>query len=164
MPNFTQPLKVGWENNMNKEKIFQILILLIILISMVAIVVVSRQLISEENGSSYQPVHKSFKTKAAAKTYSRLLALNTNPTPSEIPTAVISPSPIFSPTLPPEESPTPTEIILAKNNLSGTETPLPSNNFYQTSPSPTLPESGSYQGAVFLVGLATLIIFLSFVF
>jgi len=131
---------------------------------MVAIVVVTRQLISEDNGSNYQPVQKSIKTKAAAKTYSRLLALNTNPSPSEMPTEVISPSPIFSPTLLPEESPTPTEIVLAKNDLSLTETPLPSNNFYPTSSSPTLPESGSYHGVVFLVGLATLIIFLSFVF
>ncbi len=119
------------------------------------------------------------KTKAANKTYSKLITLNQiSPTLAEknigeevnqpTPTIVFqseeekqTPIPTTKEFLLEEDqlTPTPTEIILAKN-VSPTETKktTPSNT-----PKKSLPESGNYQNFLFLFIFSLSIVFLSFV-
>jgi len=155
--------------SMKKGSLFQYFVLALIFISMIAIIFISWQLISENSDQSYQPINKSLKIKAERKTYTRQLVLNNiSPTPSPTPlpteTVDLTEEPTLSPYITdiPSESPTPTEIILAKDNISATDSPTISESSSQSST--TLPESGNYQAAVFLIGLSALIIFFSFIF
>ncbi len=174
--NYILPLTVGWVNKMKKNNFLHLFFLVIIFISMLGIIFIGRQLVV--SNKDYQPTTKSIKTKAASKTYSKLLTLN-QPSPTltnkNIGEAVNQPTPTIS--IQPEEekqtptptkefileenqlTPTPTEIILAKN-LSPTEIEkiTPSNT-----PKESLPESGNYQNFLFLFGFSLAIVFLSFV-
>lgn len=167
---------VGWVNKMKKKYFSHTFFLLIIFISMLGIIFIGRQL--GVSNKDYQPTAKSIKTKAASKTYSKLIALNqisptlpkqevnqetSSPTPTFL--AQIQeenpPSPATNSSFPEKDqlSPTPTEIILVKNS-SPTE-------IEKTSPSITvsklLPESGNYQNFLIFFIFSLSIIFLSFV-
>ncbi len=174
--NYIQLLKAGWVNNMKKNNFLHLFFLVIIFTSMAGIIFLGRQLgISNNN---YQPTTNSIKTKAANKTYSKLLTLNQispTPTVSNINEEDNQPTPVVI--LQTEEenqiptstkefileenqlTPTPTEIILAKN-LSPTENEkITSSN----APKELLPESGNYQKFLFLFLFSLVIVFLSFV-
>jgi hypothetical protein len=150
---------------MKNKQIFQFAILGIIFLSMIAIIFIGMQLLGDDSNQSYQPNTKAIKIKAATKTYTRLLALNyISPTlvPSLTTTPVISEE--ISPSLANEDqlqSPTPTEVILAQTEISPT---LASSVHEEgSSSSEVLPESGTYQSLLFLVGLSFLIITFAFI-
>lgn len=150
---------------MKNKQIFQFAILGIIFLGMIAIIFIGMQLLGDDNNQSYQPNTKAIKIKAATKTYTRLLALNyisPTPIPSLTPTPVISEE--ISPSLASEDqlqSPTPTEIILAQAEISPTL--ASSVDEEGSSSSEVLPESGTYQSLLYLVGLSFLIITFAFI-
>jgi len=158
---------------MNNQKIHlkTVLLLGFIIIFVVGIFYFSIQL-REGVGSAKLPT-KRIKIKAAVKNYTKLIALN-NVSPSSNPSSypspslsslVLSPTSSLSPSLSPLLSPSPTDIIVAKNNISPTQdssilslTETVSPTIKQTISQ--LPKSGyiGYTLAIFGVGL-TMILF-----
>lgn len=163
--------------------------LMVITFFLMATTIYIGKLLNEPTTSSVTTIKK---TKAAALTYRRVLALNYltptittellltptstpdfNPSPDDItltPNPSVSPSLSLSPTIivSPTQmgNPTPTEIILARAN--------PSQTLYSTQSATTtitsaqkitgLPESGWIQYSLIMFAAATLIIFISFLY
>lgn len=101
------------------------------------------------------------KTKAEEVTYETTIALNTTNTP---PTPTIRlPLPTSAPTPSVIITPTPTEIIIATDKSLGGEI-VPSSVPTSTPKTTSLPASGISQYSFLLAGVATLIIFLAFIF
>lgn len=153
---------------MNKKRLTQIFILVIIFLSMLTIIFVSKDLFFN-NYQTYQPSSSTVKVKASQKTYSRFIALNQLPSPTlnePTPTLKITEelkTPTPSSLISPLESPTPTEIILAK---AASLTITPEESIVTTSPtkgSTEIPDSGFYQNLQWLFIISTLIIFFSFI-
>ena len=154
---------------MNDQKIHlkTIGLIMVTILFIGAIFYLSVQLRQEENSSSL-PIQR-IKTKAAARSYTKLIALN-NVSPQWKPSPSLSPSPTETPqpSNPPSPSltPSPTDIIIAKNNISPS---VEDNGLVLTGTvSPTrgvsqLPQTGyiGYSFAIF--GGALAIILLAFI-
>lgn len=127
---------------------------------------ITRVITSEEEVETASLAPK--KTKAAAVTYSKLIALNTvsiTPTVEPI-TPTIEPSPTTGQISPTEVvSPSPTEIILALDSGKGSASQTAQVN---TSISPTkvinLPETGFINNSLILFTAASVLIIFSFIF
>ncbi len=126
---------------------------------------ITRVITSEEEVETASLAPK--KTKAAAVTYSKLIALNTvSITPTVEITPTIEPSPTTSQISPTEVvSPSPTEIILALDSGKGSASQTAQVN---TSISPTkvisLPETGFINNSLILFTAASVLIIFSFIF
>lgn len=145
-------------------------LMMITVIFIGAIFYLSIQLRQEGNSSSL-PIQR-IKTKAAARSYTKLIVLNdVSPTPSSESNLQLTPSPNLSPSptesLQPSDSPSPsltpspTDIIIAKNNISPsasdnslvlTETVSPTRGISQ------LPETGYVGYSLAIFGSALTII------
>lgn len=167
---------VGWVNKMKKNNFLHTFFLLIIFISMLGIIFIGRQL--GVANKDYQPTAQRIKTKAADKTYYKLITFNqVSPTlPRQADNQEVNlPTPTLLAQLQEESqlspatdssflekdqlSPTPTETILVKNSLpTATETIIPSITLNKL-----LPESGNYQNFLFFFIFSLFIIFLAFV-
>lgn len=152
--------------------------LFIIVIILFGLIIFVNNLLKEKPGQAVTTIKR---TKAAAKTYSRLLALN-------------NPQPTITPTNSPATELSPTEILLANNNPALTGGQYPNNQLTPTvdptaellarnsnitittssSISPTssiiptktqsLPETGWIQSSLILFAAATTMFLLAFIF
>jgi cytoskeletal protein RodZ len=150
---------------MKKEKIVTLGLILMMIFLIGAIFYFSYLLMEAPTEEKTTSAVAPKKTKAQAATSEKFIALNQNSSSNPSPTSYLPTStPTQTPTdnLVTKETPTPTEIILAK---AETPTPLPSNNYY---PSPTevttLPKSGIVHSILILFGVAAFFIFYSLVF
>jgi len=161
---------------MKKEKIVTVGLILMMIFLIGAIFYFSYLLMEAPTEEKLNSAVAPKKTKAQVATSEKFVALNQNNYSSPLPTPTSSttltsatpslPTPI--PTQPPfenlvnEETPTPTEIILAK---ALTPTPSSSSSYFV---SPTeivnLPESGVFHSILILIVLAAFFIFYSLVF
>lgn len=154
---------VGSVINMKRKTTVILLIVIIFLIG--AIFYISWQLNSDINGTS--PIVPR-KTKAASKTYSKLIALNVTGTAS--PTNIVEPTlePTIEPTI--EVLPTniisPTEIILAYANPTEAITSASYSSQLQSTPTGVnaLPETGFINNTLIVFAVSGLLIFISFIF
>jgi cytoskeletal protein RodZ len=150
---------------MKKEKIVTLGLILMMIFLIGAIFYFSYLLMEAPTEEKTTSAVAPKKTKAQVATSEKFIALNQNSSSNPSPTSYL---PTLTPTQTPtdnlvtEQTPTPTEIILAK---AETPTPLPSNNYY---PSPTevttLPTSGTVHSILILFGVAAFFIFYSLVF
>ena len=142
-----------------KSKLSTIVLGLVIGVLIISVFFISFMIQGDTDSSPAAPKT----TKAAAITYSKILAIN-KPQPTEMPT--ILPTTIISPTVVvvPSEDPTPTEIILAYNNISPTEKVVKTSSTVAPTKTAILPESGYIQNSVFIFLAASLVIFFSFLF
>jgi len=158
---------------MNKEKIHlkTIFLLGLIVILVGGIFYLSVQL-TNSPGSAKLPIQR-VKTKAAAKDYTKLIALN-DISPTTISSSdLVSPSPSTSPSLSPSPSsslpslsPTPTDIVVAKNNLSPSgeeEVSSAEGTILPTRIVSQLPASGYTGYTLAIFGAALMMILFAFV-
>ena len=165
---------------MKKEKIITIILVIMTIFLIGTIFYFSYLLMEAPTGNNNSSAIAPKKTKAQVETGEKFIALNQlnnlSLTPSLSPTATsenLSPSstPEIKSSITPttttlEESPTPTEIILAKAN---SPTDLATNSSY-LSPTrlPTevknLPSSGYFNSLLVIFGVASFLIFYSFIF
>lgn len=169
---------VGWVNNQmkDKKKVVTIVLLVSVLILMIMVFYIGFLLVSSNKQNSNQSVAPK-KVKASNVSYSKLIVFAApgsgsqnggTSSPSNTPTSTIKPT--AAPTVtnnPLSGTPTPTEIILALNNVSGTPIASVSPTKIASS-SPTviksLPQTGYINGSVIFMTVAGVLVFLSFVF
>jgi len=150
---------------MKKEKIVTLGLILIMIFLIGAIFYFSYLLMDAPTEEKTTSAVAPKKTKAQVATSEKFVALNQNSSSNPSPTSYL---PTSTPTQTPsnnlvtEETPTPTEIILAK---AETPTPLPFDNYY-LSPTEvtTLPKSGTLHSILILFGVAAFFIFYSLFF
>jgi len=161
----------GWEiKNMvkNKSQLTTIVLLIMTFCLLGATGYISFLLTAGDEGKSkIVPI----KTKAADITYSKLVTFNTTDVgmiPTEVPTEI--PTPTVEEMVSPaeaQETPTPTEIILAYNNLEVTEEATGEAEL-STTLSPTkvqnLPDAGFIYNGLIIFAAAILMVFFSFLF
>jgi hypothetical protein len=161
----------------------KVILLLLITIFLIGVIFYTATLLNKEqslsSSSSTSSTLPPVKIKAQSKTYTKTIALNTNPistpTSSPLPTAtpILTPTPFFtvSPTVSEKITsetvftPTPTEILLARNITptieSEEETNLAST---PTARLTNIPESGYINNLLLIFSVATFIILFSLVF
>lgn len=155
----------GLESNMkNKQKLFTGFLVVMIVVLLFSIFYISRVLLSDTtsgNASSIAPR----KTKAAGRTYSKLLAINAPPPESEE-DEMLSVTPTADPTNDSElPTPTPTETILALQTVSITVTPTDGTvSPTSTTQTDTLPEAGFFQNTLILFAVSSIFLFVAFIF
>lgn len=164
---------VGWVNKRmkDKKKIVTIVLLMSVLILMIMVFYIGFLLVSGSKPGTSQTVGLK-KVKASNVSYSKLIVLAAPGAGSQNP-STIGPTSTPQPTVQPTGSnslsgvPSPTEIILALNNVSGTPTASASPTKVASS-SPTvvksLPQTGYINGSVIFMTVAGILVFLSFVF
>jgi cytoskeletal protein RodZ len=150
---------------MKKEKIVTLGLILMMIFLIGAIFYFSYLLMEAPTEEKTTSAVAPKKTKAQVATSEKFIALNQNTSSNPSPTSYLPTStPTQTPTdnLVTKETPTPTEIILAK---AETPTPLPSNNYY-LSPTKitTLPTSGAVHSILILFGVAAFFILYSLLF
>lgn len=162
--------------NKVKSKLITTILGLVIGVLVISIFFISSMITDDTENSPTTPK----KTKAAAMTYSRNIALNKtpnnqNPTPNNEPTLTPTAKPtiLLSPTGNTDNSsniltPTPTEIILAYSNPSISPEQEGNNASGSSTISPTratsLPETGYINNALIIFAVAGLLVFFSFLF
>lgn len=157
----------GSANKKNRSQLVTAALIVLVIVLMGSTFYISSTLLgSDQNGKNSSGLAPK-KTKASNVTYSKLIALN-NVTPTSVPTMEVTPTQGVSPTITVSETPSPTEIILARSpsiteglSASGAATPT-------VSVSPTrivsLPKTGIINNALIIFSLSLLVIFFSFLF
>lgn len=149
-------------------------LIFMILVLMGSIFYISRVLLADNPSSTGRSAVAPLKTKAAGKTYSKLLAINqtVEPTQSDIMQSLPTDgAPTQTAVVTGQQTATtisPTETVLAYQSLSptsvsGTSSPIISSTISPTV-AQTLPETGYFNNTIILFAVSSLFLFVAFLF